>query len=237
MSFWSSLSFVRTARPPVVAAAAIGDFVRDLAATGAIVGNEKSQCQIKYGSRVDIDRRPTEVIEWSGMLGTIREYPWDRSDEFTSLTAMADALATDCRKTYRAYLDLGEWHPDIVTALTREPSEDNCDPLCLHRASFSVGPVAASGLACEREEFVGWMRLTFSGPGYFFPWTQRQARERAQEVGLGRRLVEVCRAAWPVSPMPVPAAVIARRQRLGELWLYRDLDLPEDWLWFGAESG
>ncbi len=159
---------------------------------------------------MDADKRTTKAVEWNDFgIGVVGEYPWDRSDKFPSLTALANALATDRGIVYRAFLNLGELHPDIRTALTRQPSEENRVGLYLSEASFSVGPVLVAGLASEAPALVGWMGLTLSGPGYFYPWTYRQARERAEAVGLVRRMAEVCRAAWRVPPAAASAELVA----------------------------
>ena len=239
MSFWSSLVLARAAPPPVVTVAALGALVRDLVATGALAGDEEALCQIRYGPRVDADEQTTDVIDWdeSGVIGTVGEYPWDRSDAHPSLAALADALMADGGTVYRAYLGLGALRPEIVAALTREPSEENEVGLCLSGVSFSVGPVLVAGLGSEDQTFVGWMGLAFSGPGYFFPWEYRQVRKRAEGVGLVRRVVEVCRAAWPVQPVSASDSVVASRRQLAEAWLYDDFALQQDWLWFVSESG
>jgi hypothetical protein len=238
VSFWSSLILARPAKPPIVTAAAIGALIQRLAETGALVGREEPLCQIKYGPRVDADERTTDVVDRddSGIVGTVGEYPWDLSDSFPSLTALADALAANEKPVYRAFLNLGDWHSDIVAALTRKPSKENADELCLYGASFSVGPVLVRGLASETSAFAGWMGLSASGPGYFYPWEYREARERAEAVGLLREAAAVCRAIWPVPPAAVSDSVIAARRELRDLWLYDDLALS-DWLWFASESG
>jgi hypothetical protein len=200
MSFYSSLVLARVAPPPVVTTIAIGTFVRELAQTGTLVGRDELLCRVKYGPRADADDRTTDAMEWdeSGTIGAVGEYPWDVSQTFPSVAALADALAADERSVYRAYLDLGKLHPDIVAALTREPCEENEVGLRLCGVSFSVGPMLVAGLLSEAPALAGWMGLSFWGPGYFFPWEYRQVRERAESVELVRRLAEVCRAAWPL---------------------------------------
>jgi len=239
MSFWSSLNLVRAAAPPVVTAAAIGRFVSELAATGALAGDETPLCQIKYGPRVDADEQTTDVMQWdeSGIIGTVCEYPWDRSETFPSLAALSEALTTDDRRVYRAFLSLGGVVPEIVAALTRQPSEQNEVGLCLYGLSFSVGPVLVAGLGSEFPVFAGWIGLSFSGPGYFYPWKFRQVRERAEAVESVQRLVATCRAAWPVAPTPASAEAVAGRRHAADLWLYDDFALPPDWLWFASETG
>lgn len=76
-----------------------------------------------------------------------------------------------------------------------------------------------------------------SGPGYFYPLEYREARKRAEAVGLVRLIREVCRNAWPVQSVPASASAVAGRRGLGEAWLYDDFALPQDWLWFVSESG
>jgi hypothetical protein len=239
MSFQSCLVLARAAPPPVVTAAAIGAFLRSLDATGALAGGGEPLCQIKYGPRVDADDRTTDVIDWdeSNIIGTLGDYPWDVSQTFPSVAVLADALAVDGRPVYRAYLGLGALHAEIVAALTRAPSEENEVGLCLYEADFSVGPVLVAGLYSEAPALAGWMGLSLSGPGYFFPWEYRQARQRAEAVALVRRLTEACRAAWPVVPAAASAEAHAGRRGLGELWLYDDFAVPQDWLWFVSESG
>jgi hypothetical protein len=239
MSFWSSLVLARTAPPPIVTAAALGRFVSNLAATGALAENDAPTCQIKYGSQVDGDERPVDVIDYddSGIVGTFKEYPWDRSDTFPSLDAMASALLADGGTVYRARLSLGAARHDVIAALTRDPCEENESPLCLWDVNFRVEPVSVAGLGSEAAAFVGWMGLSFSGPGYFFPWQYRQAKVRAEAVELVRRMAYLCRTTWPVSTMAASAEAIASRRRLAELWLYDDFALPPGWLWFVSESG
>lgn len=238
MSFWSSLTLARCARPPVVAASAIGRLLGDLITTGALVGKEPLLCELKYGPRVDADERTTDTVDWddSSIIGTVRNYPWDRSETFPSIASLADALAADNHSLYRAHVSLGPLHTDIVAALTREPSPKNEMGMSLSGASFHVGPVLVSGLAGANKTLVGWMGLSFSGPGYYFPWTFREARERAEAVKLVGRLATACRAAWPVPPGGAPAKFVAARRQLGNLWLYDDAELTEDWLWFASES-
>jgi len=239
MSFWSSLILTRAAPPPMVTTDAIAAFLRNVATSGALVGRENALCQVKYGPRVDADDCATDVLEWdeSSTSSMIREYLWDWSETFPSVAALADRLGADSRSVYRAYLDLGEMHPDIVTALTREPSEENEVGLCLSGLGFSVGPVLVAGLGSDAPALAGWMGLMLSGPGYFFPWEYRQVREQAEAVGSIRRLAEICRLAWPVPPIAPSQESIAGRRQLGELWLYNDFALPQDWLWFVSESG
>jgi hypothetical protein len=239
MSFWSSLNLVRAAAPPpVVTVDAIGRFVSDLAATGALADDEEPLCQIKYGPRVDADEQTTDIVEWDErrIIGTVREYPWDLSVTYPSLAALSEVLAKDGRQVYRAYLSLGGLSPEIVAALTREPSEQNEIGLCLYALSFSVGPVIVAGLGSDSPALVGWMGLELSGPGYYFPWDFREGRERAEAIGSVQRLVAACRGAWPVPPEQASVDLVAARRQAAELWLYDDFAMPPDWLWFASEA-
>lgn len=238
MSFWSSLNLVRTARPPIVSVAAIGHFIGKILATGALDGDEQTECEIKYGSRIDVDDKTTNVIDWdvSGYIGTTRDYPWDRSETFPTLAAMSDALRTDSRSVYRAFINLGSLQQDLVSAVSREASEENEEGLTLCNLSFNVGPVIVEVLEGDSQAMVGWMGLTFSGPGYFFPWDYRHARQRAESVILIRELTALCREAWPVPTSPISEQVVESRRQLASLWLYDDLAAPVDWLWFPSES-
>jgi len=240
MSFWSSLVLARSARPPVVTSASIGRFLRELFATGALVeGKNSLSCELKYGSNVDADDLPTDIVDWdeSGTIGTFREYPWDRTEVFSSIRTLATDLEEQDKSVYRAHLSLGRLHPDIVSALTRNPSDERDRGLCLCDLSFRVGPELVAVLESESQAFVGWMGLSFSGPGYFSPWKYRQVREKAESIGLVHRATEVCRQAWPVPAESASKKAIANRRRLGKLWLYDDFALPLDWFWFVSETG
>ena len=162
----------------MVTVADLGEFTRRVAASEALVGGEQLLFQIKYGDRVDADEVTTDVVEWdeSGTMGTVGEYAWDRSESFASLSTLADTLMNDRETIYRAFLQLGQMNSKIVTALTRAPLEENEIGLCLWDLSLTVGPVHVAGLASDSSAFVGWMGLSFSGPGYFYPWTFRSAR-------------------------------------------------------------
>jgi hypothetical protein len=240
MSFWSSYLLVQSAPPPVVTGRQIAAFVRELAATGLIVpGGLPVSCKVKYGPRIDADYETTDLVEWdeSGIIGTTKEYPWDRDAKFATLPELADSVTNDQRTVYRAYLSLGTADPDIEAALTRQPSSENVEGLYPSDVSFHIGPQIVQGLASDEPAAVGWMALTFSGPGYFFPWSFKQARQRAQSSDGLKRLTEICRAAWPVAPSRVTKEMIDSRRALGELWLYDDLSIPRDWLWFVSETG
>src|SRR5712692_10301147 len=109
MSFYSALILCHAAPPPQVTCATLGQFVRQIAETGAVAADNHLVCQIKFGERVDRDLLTTDVGEWdkSGLIETLGEYHWDYSEEFTSLAAMATALQALPTSVYRAYLNLG----------------------------------------------------------------------------------------------------------------------------------
>ena len=239
MSFWSSLLYARVAPALIVTVDAISRFVSELADTRAVEEGHQLFCQIKYGERVDADEETTETVQWdpSGIIGVMGEYPWDRSEAFSSLPALAGALRGDDRFVYRAFLDLGQLRSEIVADLTREASDENERALCLWAPSLNVGPVLVSGLDSEEPAFAGWMDFTFSGPGYFYPWTYRAARERAEANEVVQQVAAICREAWPVEPASPSLEGIEGRRKLAELWLYDDVSLPYDWLWFASESG
>lgn len=239
MSFWSSLLYARVAPAPVVTVNSISRFVTELARTKAVEEGRQLLCQIKYGERVDADEETTETVQWdpSGVIGVVGEYPWDRSESFSSLPALADALRGNERLVYRAFLDLGQLTSDVVAELTRKPSEENDQGLCLWAPSLKVGPVLVSGLDSEEPAFAGWMDFTFSGPRYFYPWTYREARERAEANEVVQQVAAICRETWPVEPAAPSLEGIEGRKMLEELWLYDDFAMPYDWLWFASESG
>lgn len=239
MSFWSSLSYARVAPAPKVTVDSISHFASELAGTKAVEEGHQLLCQIKYGERIDSDEETTEVVQYdpSGIIGVMGDYPWDRSETFSSLTALADELRTDDRCVYRAFLDFGQLRSEVVADLTREASEENEQAMCLWAPSLSVGPVLISGLDSQEPAFAGWMDFTFSGPGYFYPWTYRAARERAEANDVIQQVAAICRETWPVKPSSPTVEGMEGRRKMAELWLYDDFSHPYDWLWFASESG
>jgi hypothetical protein len=238
MSFYSSLIFCHAAPPPMVTGASLGAFVHRVAETAAVTGNHDMVCSLKFGSRIDRDELPAEVVEWdeTGLIATYGVYEWDHTESYATLAAMAAALSGMPETVYRASLQLGRLDDKIVAALTREASPDNDRWLCLCDLSLEVGPILSSGLS-EGPFFGGWMGLSFSGYGYFYPWTYKETRLRAEAVEGIDRLVEACRRTWPIQAVrPSPEAIAVRRQ-MGELWLYDDLTIPRGWLWVVAETG
>ena len=240
MSFWSSLALVRAAPPPIVRVAELAPFVRALAAAEAVSDASDVSCGIKYGPRVDADERTTddsgEEADAGRIIRTVREYPWDRKERFSSVEHLAQSLASDEGTIYRAHLSLGLVHPELVAALSRNSCDENSVPMCLCELGFSIGPEIVSSLNDDVGAFAGWMALSIAGHGYCFPWTRREVRDRAERVAITGRLVEACRVAWPVRPERPPGAVVAARRSLGSLWLYDDPAQPADWLWFVSES-
>lgn len=238
MSSYSSLILCHAAPPPVVTGASLAAFLRRVAETDAVAGGADLLCQVKFGARIDQDELRAESVEWdeSGLIATHGEYDWDYSECHSSLAAVAAAVSGLPGSIYRAFLDLGGLHEEVVAALTREASPDNEQPLCLCDLSFEIGPVRGSSLV-DRPFFAGWMGLRFSGYGYFFPWTYKEARLRAESVGRVRGLTEACMQTWPLRPTVPSQEVVEVRRRMGELWLYDDPATPSGWLWIVAETG
>ena len=100
-----------------------------------------------------------------------------------------------------------------------------------------IGPVRVGTLASEAHAFVGWMALVISGPGYFFPWDFRYARERAEACEEIRRLVAVCQSAWPVPIASCSPEAETARRAMSDIWLYDDFTHPLGWLWYPDETG
>lgn len=221
----------------MVTPAELAAFVRQLQALDVCDSDSNFECQLKYGPQIDADERGTVNIVWdeSG-LGVSTDYPWDRDEKFSDLVQLAEALAADHQSLYRAHLSMGVMKPGLCEALTREPSVENEIGLYLGELSFEIGPITVAGLATEEPAFVGWMALKISGPGYYFPWSFRMGRDRAEAQPELQHVATVCRELWPVLPTPVTPERIAVRREVGELWLY-ELDQPTDWLWFASETG
>lgn len=238
MSFYSSLKLVRPTQPPIVTVDALSRFLRSIDSLGILTSDQKVSCNVKYGQQIDADDKGTEVRTYvnEGVF-KIGEIEWDYTNNFSSLAAMADSLLGNQQTIYRGYVNLGELLDEIGNALTREPSEENEIPLFLSDVSFEMGPITTYSLMNMEEAQAGWMGLSFSGYGYFYPWTYQEARQRIEKVEQIAKLVELCEKTWPVVDTAVTGEVAANRESVKELWLYNDFHLPHAWRWFVAESG
>jgi hypothetical protein len=238
MSYWSSMNLVRMGPPPRVTTSAMREFVLELSKMRVLEDENDFSWRIKFGERVDADELTTNLIDWneSGMIGTQREYPWDVNLAYKTIADFANSTEADNKPVYRALIGLGTSNDEIVNALTRNPCEDNEYPMCLWSLWFEVGPIQITSLGSESVIQAGWMNLSFSGPGYFFPWDFRFAKQRLESVDIVQGIVELCRKTWPVPKSSTSAKTIAARQECSELWMYDDFALSQDWLWFASEN-
>ncbi|HQR07717.1 MAG TPA: hypothetical protein PLN21_12900 [Gemmatales bacterium] len=241
MSFYSSLLFVRESRPPVVAVSALSPFLEEaIRLVGTSDENDLLSCSLKYGDRIDSDDSGTEVREYvNDGVFKMQEIEWDDEESFPTCASLIERLQSKQRTLYRAYFSLGSLKDGIIGTLSRDACEENDRWLSLTDLSFRIEPMTTYGLGSTYEASVGWMGFAFSGYGYYYPWTYRDARLKAEQLESVQRLMRWCRETWPVATQAIPSEMKELRSNLREqnLWLYDQLDLPPDWRWYVAESG
>jgi hypothetical protein len=132
---------------------------------------------------------------------------------------------------------LGIAQREIIDAVSRHNSPQNKVDFVPCEWSFTVGPITSSAMGNEEAFHVGWMALSLSGSGYLFPWTAREAVERAEKCQAIQAAANLCQALWPLRPEPPSRAILKLRKRMGDAWPYRQLDRAQDWTWGVAETG
>lgn len=237
MGFFTTLHFYRPSNPPVITGLILAEFLRAFSSLQASDGKRSLATDVKFGKAIDQDEKPTtwEAPTSTPGVTTYEGIEWDLSINCQSLDEQATALAQHDRPIYRASLQIGtvtNYH-----SLQRLNSPDNEVDLTLSSWSLEIGPVMSSGLESDTPFFVGWISVNISGYGYLFPWTPAELVERADAHPGVRRVMELCRATWPVKAEPPTRRQLDVRRQMGDLWPYKQIDVPWDWYWGIQESG
>jgi hypothetical protein len=238
MSFYTSLILYRPTKPPLVTGPTLARFLGGFAEC-KLLKEEANSCDasIKFGSAIDQDDKPTCWEEpVNQYVWESRQIDWDARHQAKSIRELIPLVEQHRQGIYRAHLSLGCAHKGITKVLTREPSEENEDGLCLWDWSITLEPVAVHALGSETVFRVGWIRVSIGGNGYLYPWKFKDLFRRAGSQPDLLRLEELCRLTWPVPSAPPDRKRTKGRKLMGELWPY-PMDEPVDWCWGVAESG
>ncbi|HYE05460.1 MAG TPA: hypothetical protein VEL07_08000 [Planctomycetota bacterium] len=201
MAFWTSLSLVRPTRPPPLAQDQLGDVLGDLLATGLVSPDSRCDIRLKYGARIDADRRDTSVSEKIAPgMERLLPYPWD-VDQSMDVQAAQALLRLSSRSIYRAGLSLGGAPSSVVSSLSREACSKN-QAMSLDSVSFTCAPVCIGGLDDARHRRAGWIALSLEGYGYPYPWTSAEVFARATAQPLLGQAARTLARRFPVTARP-----------------------------------
>lgn len=232
MSFWSSLTFVRTGSPTNVSTNEVGSFFSRLKSLKFMENGKRYSASIQFGSLTEL---AGAIDRGSGIVEFCEEPAWDREDEWESIDLLILSLSQLDRPIRQANFSLGFVTQEIFEATQRLPDEENDRQLSLDNVSFTIGPQWTVSLESDAYR-VGWMGLSMAGNGYFFPWDNREAKRRAEQRIEIQRVMDLCRVTWPASRIPPSTDTLNQRRMLNELWLYEDIERVDDWYWFIQET-
>jgi hypothetical protein len=242
MSFYTTLSFYRPTKPPLVTGRALAGFFRDLIDTGLFERRGANYFSVKFGQAIDQDALGTfvEVPDpQHPSISTMRPIQWDIDHKNISLDDALRELSNDDRTIYRAAISLGSLRADVLRSLqTRRPDRDEMN-LHLWDGTMHLGPVELFHLGGEEPVRVGWMDVSLSGNGHLHPWKPRDLTSRAASLDALQPLTQICRRAFPIpdSERLASRSGISQRHEMGELWPFRDLERDADWFWGVCETG
>lgn len=104
--------------------------------------------------------------------------------------------------------------------------------------SFAIRPLIYDD-EMQHQHHLGWMDVSFSGNGYFFPCRPKDVIDQMRAHPLVRPLEDLCRELWPVSPVrPSRHDLAVRREMIKTgAWPFEKVDLPLDWCWGAIGCG
>lgn len=241
MGFYTSLTYYRPGKPPVVSTSDLARLLVRIQETRLTGDCGFMDVSLKYGPAINRNSLPS--VLWQPILdaGRVlllrsREIKWDLSSRFTSLDAIIEALQQTNRSIYRCRLGLGLVVEDVRPAIFRLNSPENSYDFTPGELSLEIGPIE-NGLMASDHIQVGWMSLNLHGYGYLYPWSSQQAIERVLSVPEIRLMMAAARESFPVAPKTLDRKVIATRRKLWLAWPYESIDdVPYDWCW-GVREG
>lgn len=214
MSFWTDLKFYRPGRRSCVSTSDVAAFVKDVLATRLVEPDEVSLPRLEY-------------------RGKLLASPDADTGNFNSSkdSAVVSQLRSENREIVSGYVGIGTLREDVAGAISRISSPEDEVDFTPHSVGFEIGSVDLFSLASDKTATVGTMGLSIEGPGYLWPWSFSEAVQKLEASREIAVLMDLCRLHWP---LPVKAArwlSTRRRNSLGDLWPYEDLDRPLDWCW------
>ncbi|HEY4310256.1 MAG TPA: hypothetical protein VGN12_12470 [Pirellulales bacterium] len=237
MGFYTSLTYYRPRPAPIVTPRELRLFFLDLLETGVLAREGRANFEIKFGSAIDRDDRPSSWLEpINSVISTVKDIAWDWTHEADDIVSMVEALGDESRPIHRAFISLGPATDDLCKQLSRIGSPENDEDFVPDSWSMEFGPIMLEDPAAGVEYHIGWMGISFGGNGYIFPWTTAEVLDRIERSTELNKVAAVCQWYWPV-PGKKPSFWTRRmRRRLGKLWPYGEVNKPWDWYCAFKES-
>jgi hypothetical protein len=231
MGFFTSLTFYRPGRPPVITGEKLSQFIRQIVETGLVEESVLTGLKVKFGRSIDQDERSSfgfmRILP--GVLRS-REIVWDLStSNADGFGGIINSVADNKSRIYRASVTIGSLVDAVRLPITREPCDMNSEGFYPDSLSISIGPVRP--YVEDMTWHVGWLELSFNGNGYLFPWTLSEVVTRAIASPEIMKLCEIARFTWPVASRFPNFLEVRRRKRFARLWPYDDVRKPYDWYW------
>src|SRR5678815_1635698 len=107
------VQLIRPTKPPVLTGPLLAEAIWEIYNTN-VIGHQVGQVvQLRYGKRVDLDKKPTTVRTTSkGEVAHVEDYQWDVEHDFGTMDSVLRHLQTHGDPIYRAYIGLGELDTD-----------------------------------------------------------------------------------------------------------------------------
>jgi hypothetical protein len=203
MGAHTSVQLIRPSKPPALDGPLLAEVVWEIGSTG-LVGHQVGQVvQLRYGKRLDADKKPTVELRRTGAGGMdhVEDYQWDVEQDFGNTDSVLRHLQMHREPLYRAYIGLGELDDDLSNYLTREPHPANPLPMSLATVALEAGAICVHNRQIAPVH-VGWIAFTFSGRGSLAPWTEQQLIERVRAIEAVQAVETMLAQRWPVTEAP-----------------------------------
>jgi hypothetical protein len=239
VSFFTTLTYYRPGRPPIVTGESLSRFIGRLIDTKLVEHFAFTSLKVKFGRAIDRDLRDAYWLEMlNPIISQSRQIDWDMDISAEGgFDTLLKPIANEHSTIYRAEVSIGGLVESVSSAISRQPSELNSIGFFPESLGLSIGPVRCSDLVSERSWLVGWIEMTFSGGGYLYPWTLRDVVKRAHDSAEITHLCDICRGTWPVPSRRPSILEVKRRKKFHRLWPYDDVKKPYDWFWSIHETG
>jgi hypothetical protein len=238
VSFFTSLTYYRPTKPPLITGDGFSRFIQRIVDTGCVEKPGLTSLKVKFGRAIDQDRQGTsEPVMLMPGLYQDREIEWDIvAGRIETFGELIELVKGNTSRIYRAHMSFGSLSDGARLPITREPCEQNEQGFYPDCFGVSIGPVHCANMSTEGWR-VGWIELCFPGNGYLYPWTLQDTVQRAQSSADIIQLCEICRSTWPVPSRRPSFLTVMRRKKFAELWPYDDFKKPYDWYWGVNETG
>jgi hypothetical protein len=198
MGAHTSVQLIRPTKPPVITGPDLAQIAWEIANTGLIGHHAGQVVQLRYGKRIDADKKGTVPTgrTAAGNVALPEDYPWDVEQDFGNVDSVLRCLQTHPPALYRAYVSLGELEDSIEQYLTREPHPANPTPMSLSNIALTLDAIIVHGVQ------IGWIAFTLSGRGSLAPWSPHDLLQRVRELEVVQAIENLLWQRWPVNEAP-----------------------------------